>query len=69
MKRNYDLRLLERNYDVGDFVHTLDEASVKNLCIKLYSPWRGPGTIVKKFSSLLFRVKLRDAIMVFSFEP
>ena len=64
MKRNYDLRLLERNYEVGDVVHILDEASVKGQCKKLCPPWRGPGIIVKKFSSYLFRVKLRNAIMV-----
>ena len=59
-----DLRLLERNYEVGDVVHILDEASAKGLCKKSCLPWRGPGVIVKNFPSYLFRVKLRNAIIV-----
>ena len=51
-------------YEVGDVVHILDEASVKGQCKKWCPPWRGPGIIIKKFSSYLFRVKLRNAIMV-----
>ena len=35
MKRNYDLRLLECNYEVGDIVHILYEISVKGQCRKL----------------------------------
>ena len=64
MNRDYDLRLLERNYEVGDAVHILDEASVKGQSKKLRPPWKGPGIIVRKFSFYLFRVKLRNAIMV-----
>ena len=59
-----DLRLLERNYEVGDVVHTLDEASVNGRCKRLCPPCRGPGVIVKKFSPYLYRVKLRYVIMV-----
>ena len=64
MKRNYDLRLLQRNYEVGDVVHILDEMPVKGQSRKLRPPWKGPGIIIEKFSSYLFRVKLRNAIMV-----
>ena len=64
LKRNYDLRLLERNYEVGDIVHILDEISVKGQCRKLRPPWKGPGIIIRKFSAYLFRIVLRSAIMV-----
>ena len=64
MKRDYDLRILERNYEVGDVVHILNTASAKGQCKKFRPPWRGPGIIVKKFSTYLSRVKLRNAIMV-----
>ena len=47
MKRDYDLRILERNYEVGDVVHILNTASVKGQCKKFRPPWRGPGIIVK----------------------
>ena len=38
MKRDYDLRILERNYEVGDVVHILDTASVKGQCKKFRPP-------------------------------
>ena len=38
MKRNYDLRLLERNYKLGDAVYLLDTATLKGLCKKLGPP-------------------------------
>jgi hypothetical protein len=64
MKRNYDLRILERNYEVGDAVYLLDTATVKGKCKKLSPPWKGPGVIVSKLSSYHFRVKLRNAVFV-----
>jgi hypothetical protein len=64
MKRNYDLRVLERNYEVGDRVYLLDTAVLKGKCRKLCPPWKGPGVIVTKLSSVLFRVKLRNAVFV-----
>ena len=64
VKRNYDLRLLEHNYEVGDIVHILGEISVKGQCSKLRPPWKGPGIIIRKFSSYLFKIVLHSAIMV-----
>jgi hypothetical protein len=64
MKRNYDLRLLERNYEVGDKVYLLETAVLKGKCKKLCPPWKGPGIIVSKLFAYIFRVKLRNAIMV-----
>jgi ketosteroid isomerase-like protein len=64
MKRNYDLRILERQYEEGDVVYLLDSATLKGKCKKLCSPWKGPAVIVKKLSVSLFRVKLRNAIFV-----
>lgn len=64
MKRNYDLRILERQYEEGDVVYLLDSATLKGKCKKLCSPWKGPAVIIKKLSVSLFRVKLRNAIFV-----
>jgi ribosomal protein L21E len=64
MKRNYDLRLMTRQFECGDVVHLLDTASIKGKCKKLSSPWKGPGIIVKKFSSYIYRVKLKNAVFV-----
>jgi transposase InsO family protein len=64
MKRNYDLRILERPYKQGDLVYILDSATVKGKCRKLCSPWKGPGVIAKKISAYLYRIKLQNAIFV-----
>lgn len=56
MKRNYDLKILEKAYRVGDIVYVLDTATVKGKCRKLTPPWKGPGLIVKK----TIRICLRD---------
>lgn len=64
MKRNYDLRILERSYAVKDPVYILDKAAVKGECKKLGPPWKGPGVVVAKLSAYLYRVKLRNAVMV-----
>ena len=62
MKRDYDLRILERSYEEGDLVYLLDTASYKGKCRKLSPPWKGPAVITKKVSASLFRVKLKNAI-------
>ena len=46
----------------------LCKASVKGQCEKLCPSWKGPGIIERKFPSNVFRVKLRDAIMVLNHE-
>ena len=45
MKLDYDLRLLERSYEVGDAVYILDTAVLKGKCKKLCHPWKRPGII------------------------
>ena len=64
MKRNYDLRLLERNFEVGDAVYVLDTATLKGKCKKLCPPWKGPGLVVRKLSNLLFQIKLKNAVLI-----
>ena len=64
MKRNYDLRILERTYQVGDPVYLLDTAVTKGRCKKLSPLWKGPGVIVAKLSAFIFRVKLRNSVFV-----
>ena len=56
MKRNYDVRVLERSYTEGDAVYIFGN------CKKLSSPWKGPGIITKKITPALFRVKLKNSI-------
>ena len=64
MKRNYDLRILEKTYDVKDPVYILDKAAIKGECKKLGPIWKGPGVVANKLSAYLYRVKIRNALMV-----
>lgn len=48
MKRDYDLNILKKAFEVGDIVYVLDTATVKGKRRKLTPPWKGPGLIVKK---------------------
>ena len=63
-KRNYDLRVLERQYQKGDVVYILDTATIKGRCKKLSSPWKGPAVIIEKLTAYLYRIKLRKAEFV-----
>ena len=64
MKRDYDVRVLQRTYDVGDVVYLLDTAVPKGKCKKLCSPWKGPAVIIKKVSASLYQVKTEKAVFM-----
>ncbi len=59
MKKSYDVKILEKSYQVGDPVYILDKASVKGKSKKLCPPWKDPGIIVEKLSSAIHRVKTK----------
>jgi hypothetical protein len=63
LKRDYDLKVLEHPYKVGDVVYVLDTATVKGKCRKLSPTWKGPGVIVEKMSAYIYKIKLRGKIM------
>ena len=63
MKRNYDLRVLQRTYREGDLIYMLDIATTKGSCKKLSPPWKGPGIITRVITPSLFCVKLKNAEM------
>ncbi len=64
MKRDYDVRVLQRSYAVGDVVYVLDTATLKGKCRKLCSPWKGPAVVVERISASLFRLRLRKSVFV-----
>ncbi|XP_070546257.1 uncharacterized protein [Ptychodera flava] len=59
MKRDYDLRINTKAYDLGDCVYILDTATIKGKCRKLSPPWKGPGIVVEKLTPYLYRVKIK----------
>ena len=61
-KPEYDLKVNERSYKVGDVIYQLDTAVVKGKCKKLCPPRKGPGVVVEKLTPYLYRVRLKDAV-------
>lgn len=58
MKRDYDTRISQNNYNVGDLVYCLDQTKIKGRCKKIEPQlWRGPCIITKKLSDLLFEIQ------------
>ncbi|VDH99607.1 Hypothetical predicted protein [Mytilus galloprovincialis] len=62
MKKDYDLRVLERQYAPGDLVYVLDTAQIKGKSKKLSSPWKGPGIIIGKITPFVYKVKLQRVV-------
>lgn len=64
MKRDYDIKIHAREYAMGDFVYVLDSAKTKGRSKKLDPPWKGPGIVVQKVSSYLYKVRLQNSAFV-----
>ena len=59
-KSKYDLRILQRQYEVGDVVYLLHHSTDLSTSKKLKLIWKGPGVVVKKITSYLYTVRLRQ---------
>ena len=58
LKRDYDTRISQHNYEVGDLVYCVDLTKSVGHCKKIDpNIWRGPFVIVRKFSDLLFEIQ------------
>ncbi len=58
-KRDYDLRLVEHSYEVGDLVYKLNSATLVGQSNKLKQPWKGPYLITEVLSPVLYRIRDR----------
>ena len=56
-KKNYDVNLAERSYEVGDLVYLIDSATPVGTSRKLRSPWKGLYLVVKVLTPVLFRIR------------
>ena len=52
MKRDYDVKVLQREFQVGDLVYVLDSATTKGVNKKLTAPWKGPAVVITKLRIL-----------------
>jgi hypothetical protein len=59
MKSNYDVKIREQEYKPGDLVYVLDTAKIKGRAKKLDPSWKGPGIVVEKLSSYVYKVTLK----------
>ena len=64
MKKDYDLRVLVNTFNIGDAVYILNKATGKGKCKKLCPSWKGPGVVLEKISSVLFRVKMGHSVNI-----
>lgn len=64
MKRDYAVKIHTREYAVGDLIYVLDSAKTKGRSKKLDPPWKGPGIVIQKVSSYLYKVKLRNSVFI-----
>ncbi|XP_071948705.1 uncharacterized protein [Antedon mediterranea] len=63
-KYQYNLKLLERTYAVGDKVYVFDQTKIKGKNKKLNAPWKGPGVVTEVLAPYAFRVRLRIKVFV-----
>ncbi|CAG2185743.1 unnamed protein product [Mytilus edulis] len=63
-KRDYDTKLFQRTYDVGDAVYRIDSATKVGESKKLRSPWQGPYLVIKVISPVLYRIQKRKKALV-----
>ena len=55
-KRDYDLRLKEKEYSVGDAVYRFNKYFLLGQCKKLQPVWSGPWIVIEVVSSVLYRI-------------
>ena len=64
MKRDYDVKIRSREYKPGDLVYVLDTAKIKGRAKKLDPPWKGPGIVVERLSSYIYKIKLQSIAFI-----
>ena len=62
-KKDYDLKVLERKYNVGDLVYLINSSSKVGQSNKLKPIWNGPYLVIK-VRTVLFRIKGRKREVV-----
>ena len=58
-KRDYDLKLVEHQYKVGDFVYEIASATKVGQSSKLKKMWKGPFVVTKVLSPVLYQIKAK----------
>ena len=61
-KKNYDIRILQRQYDAGDAVYVLNRTPVTGIPKKLKAVYKGPALVVKRISSYTYKIRYREKV-------
>ena len=56
-KRDYDVKLFEHQYSLGDLVYEIDSSTKLGQSRKLKKMWKGPYSVVKVISPALYQIK------------
>ena len=60
MKVDHEVKFRKFEYRKGDAVFICDRVTVKGICSKLRSPWKGTGLIVNILSPYLLEVQIKN---------
>lgn len=63
MKKDYDLNVRKNEYKPGDFVYILETATRKGRNKKLDPPWKGPGIVVQRITSYVYKLKMENTVI------
>lgn len=64
MKRDYDTNMKQFEYQPGEFVYMLDTAHLKGRAKKLDPPWKGPGIVIERITSYVYKIRLERRTVV-----
>ena len=64
MKRDYDLKVLERSFNERDIIFVFENPTHKSLSQKLQPLWKGPRIVIQNLSAYTYRIKLKTSIIV-----
>ena len=63
-KKRYDIKLLQREYKVGDVVYIKDKTKKKDIPRKLRPVWKGPALVIHKYSSFVYKCRLYQKSLI-----
>ena len=64
MKRDYDTNMKQFEYQPGEFVYMLNTAHLKGRAKKLDPPWKGPGIVIERITSYVYKIRLQRRTVV-----
>ena len=67
-KRNYDINILQKQYNAGDAVYVLVRTPTMGVPKKLKPVYKGPALVTKRISSYTYKIRHRDRVFYVNHE-